>query len=322
MNKLLIMENINKSFFGVKVLNDVNIGLNSGEVHVLLGENGAGKSTLIKILSGAYNLDSGRIFIDGKEINMESYGPKKAADYGIATIYQDFHLIPHLSIAENMFLSDLHTRFGLIKWKTIFTKAKEFMEKINFPLNPNLKVKELNVSQKQMLEIAIALSKNVKIIIMDEPTAAISKNEVDELFELINKIKKRGVGIIYISHKLQEIKQIGDHITVLRDGTNVGTLEAKDADLKKIVKLMSGKEILGKKRNKIFLKTKTFVEFKNLSIPGSFEKISFKVYKGEILGLTGLVGSGKTELARAIFGVDRLWKGDIYIDNKQINIIY
>ncbi|MCX6089056.1 MAG: sugar ABC transporter ATP-binding protein [Candidatus Atribacteria bacterium] len=321
MPDLLYMEKINKSFFGVKVLNDVSFRLQKGEVHVILGENGAGKSTLIKILSGAYTLDTGKIFIEGKEINMGSYGPEVAAQLGVSTIYQNFHLVPHLTVAENISLSNFPGKRGFISWKTVGQKAKTVLDDIHFSLDPNLPVKKLSVSQKQMLEIAIALSKNARIIIMDEPTAAISKREVETLFQLIEEIKKKGVGIIYISHKLEEIRIIGDTITVLRDGRDVGTLSVQNVDLNEVVNLMIGKEVKSTPRTLRTIGEEPFFQCDTLSISGSFHNISFTVHKGEILGLTGLVGSGKTELARAIFGIDRFLSGEISLNHQSVHIV-
>ena len=320
MNELLLMKNINKAFFGVKVLKDVSFSLQHGEVHVILGENGAGKSTLIKILSGAYTLDSGEVFIEGEEIDMSSYNPEIASRMGISTIYQNFHLVPHLTVAENVSLSNFPRKNGMIDWKTVQNTAKSVLENINFTVDPNCPVKKLSVSQKQMLEIAIALSKNAKIIIMDEPTAAISKSEIETLFQLINEIKKKSVGIIYISHKLEEIKVIGDTITVLRDGRNVGTVPVENADLNEIVSLMIGKEIKTIEKKRSHLPSEPMIEFQSFTIKGSFEDINLNVSKGEIAGLTGLIGAGKTELARAIFGVDRLDTGKIFYNGCEIII--
>lgn len=321
MQQLLSMRNINKSFFGVQVLKDVNFELHSGEVHILLGENGAGKSTLIKILSGAYDLDSGEIFIENEKIDLHSYTPKAANERGIITIYQNFHLVPHLSVAENIALSDFTTQHGIITWKDVYKKATEVLENIHFPINLKLKVRALSVSEKQMLEIAIALSKNAKILIMDEPTAAISKQEVETLFTLIHQIKKKGIGIIYISHKLEEIQQIGDCITILRDGTNVSTIEVDGKlDLNKIVSLMTGHEIQTTRKDRELSQQEPFAEFHQLSNPDVFQDINFTIRKAEILGLTGLVGSGKTEVARAIFGIDTLHEGKILINNTPTRI--
>jgi ABC-type sugar transport system ATPase subunit len=208
MDTLLVMNQITKSFLGVSVLKGVDFDLDYGEVHVLLGENGAGKSTLMKILCGAYTLDSGSISIGGRPIELAGYGPKRAEDAGIVTVYQNFHLVPHLSVAENLSLSRFTRQRGLINWKTVNDHALEVLAKVDFAIDPRTKVRDLPVSQKQMLEIAIALSKNAKIIIMDEPTAALSRKETETLFKTIGEVKSRQVGVIYISHKLEEVKQV------------------------------------------------------------------------------------------------------------------
>ncbi len=231
MDNVLSMEGITKSFFGVSVLKGVDFDLARGEVHVLLGENGAGKSTLMKILSGAYQLDGGAVTLDGQPIDFGSYTPKTAEDLGIVTVYQNFHLIPHLSVAENLALTTFTHGHGFIRWQEVYAHADAALRKIDFAIDLKTKVRDLPVSQKQMLEIAIALSKNAKVLIMDEPTAALSRKETETLFRTIADIKKRGIGIIYISHKLEEVKLIGDRITVLRDGQNVATVAAKEADL-------------------------------------------------------------------------------------------
>jgi ribose transport system ATP-binding protein len=320
MPKLLSMQNINKSFFGVNVLKDVNFDLNAGEVHVLLGENGAGKSTLIKILSGAYTLDSGEIVLEDRQIDPHTYTPKEANDRGIATIYQNFHLVPHLSVAENIALSDFVAQRGLISWKKVYNRAREVLATIRFTLDPKSKVQELSIAEKQMLEIAIALSKNAKILIMDEPTAAISKKETETLFAFIHEIKKKGIGIIYISHKLEELKQIGDRITILRDGCNVGTIAVGDLDLSDVVKLMTGHEIHRAQKNREYVPQTVWAEFRQLANPSVFQGVNFAIREGEILGLTGLVGAGKTEVARAIFGIDKLDQGEVLIQNTPVQI--
>ena len=240
---LLRMEGITKSFFGVQVLKEVDFDLDYGEVHVLLGENGAGKSTLMKILSGAYQLDSGSIALDGRKLDLSAYDPRTAEDLGIVTIYQNFHLIPHLSVAENLAMPLFTHERGLIHWKDVYAHAGEVLDRIHYDIDPRARVRDLPVSQKQMLEIAIALSKNAKVLIMDEPTAALSRKETEILFEAIADIKARGIGIVYISHKLEEVKQVGDRITVLRDGARIATVASKDADLDQIVAMMIGKEL-------------------------------------------------------------------------------
>ena len=243
MTRLLTMEGIRKSFFGVTVLKDVDFDLEHGEVHVLLGENGAGKSTLMKILSGAYQLDAGSISLDGQKFDLSAYDPRTAEDLGIVSIYQNFHLIPHLTVAENLAMPLFTREHGFIRWGEVHDHARNVLDRIEYEIDPRAKVRDLPVSQKQMLEIAIALSKNAKILIMDEPTAALSRHETEILFEAIAEIKAQGIGIIYISHKLEEVKQIGDRITVLRDGAKIATLASKDAHLDEIVGLMIGKEL-------------------------------------------------------------------------------
>lgn len=320
MAKLLAMEGITKSFFGVKVLKSVDFDLEQGEVHVLLGENGAGKSTLMKILSGAYQTDAGTIVLDGQKLDLSAYGPKVAEDLGIVTVYQNFHLIPHLTVAENLAMPLFTRERGLIRWNEVYAHAREVLERIDYEINPRARVRDLPVSQKQMLEIAIALSKNAKVLIMDEPTAALSRSETETLFKIITDIKTQGIGIIYISHKLEEVKQIGDRITVLRDGAKIATVPSEDADLDEIVRLMIGKELSRSKgvgresTDGEFFRVEGFMS-NQLSAP-----VSFAVQKKEILGITGLVGAGKTELARAIFGVDSLSEGTAYLNERQVNI--
>jgi ribose transport system ATP-binding protein len=314
------MQNIHKAFFGVTVLKNVNFELSAGEVHILLGENGAGKSTLIKILSGAYRLDSGDILIEGQNIDPASYDPKKANEYGIVTIYQNFHLVPHLSVAENISLSDFAVRLGAIAWKDVFARAQNVLANIQFAMDPKRKVQDLSVAEKQMLEIAIALSKHAKILIMDEPTAAISKQEIELLFTLIHELKKQKIGIIYISHKLEEIKQIGDRITILRDGMNVETLDVQGIEVNQIVSLMTGHEIRRTTRNRELTMRDPFFEFRHVSVNNVLHDLNFTVHKGEILGLTGVVGSGKTELARTVFGIDPLDGGEIARGNAVVRI--
>jgi ribose transport system ATP-binding protein len=320
MPKLLSMQRINKSFFGVRVLKDVDFDLKAGEVHVLLGENGAGKSTLIKILSGAYTLDSGEIQIDGQRIDPHTYSPREANRRGIATIYQTFHLVPHLSVAENIALSNFATRYGVIAWKTIYWQAREVLSTVQFEINPRIRVQDLSVAEKQMLEIAMALSQNAKILIMDEPTAAISKKETETLFNCIREITQKGIGIIYISHKLEELKQIGQRLTTLRDGCNVGTLALQDLDLNDVIKLMTGHVIQQTQQRREYKPQAIWGEFRHLSAPTIFQDINFRIHEGEILGLTGLVGAGKTEVARTMMGIDPLPQGEIQIRKRSVRI--
>jgi ribose transport system ATP-binding protein len=320
MAKILTMEGITKSFFGVSVLKEVDFDLESGEVHALLGENGAGKSTLMKILSGAYQADSGSITLDSKKPDLTTYDPKTAEDLGIVTVYQNFHLIPHLSVAENLAMPLFTHGKGVIRWNEVYDHARLVLEKIDYEIDLRTKVRDLPVSQKQMLEIAIALSKNARVLIMDEPTAALSGKETEILFEAIADIKTRGIGIIYISHKLEEVKQIADRITVLRDGARIATLATKDAELDEIVRLMIGKELSRNEAARKLSFDGDLFRVEGLKSATFSAPTSFAVRKGEILGVTGLVGSGKTELARALFGIDRLSEGTVSLGGQVVSI--
>lgn len=321
MTKLLVMKDISKSFYGVKALRNVNFSLERGEVHVLLGENGAGKSTLIKILSGAYRADSGIIEIEGTPVDVSRLDPRTAEEIGIATIYQNFHLIPHLTVAENLMLPQFVGKgSAFIHWKTIFQKAEEALRALDFDIEPHAKVRELSVSKKQMLEIAIALSKNAKILIMDEPTAALSQKEIEILFSIIERIKERGIGIIYISHKIEEIKRIGDRVTVLRDGSSIATVNPKTCTAEQLIEIMIGKTMTKHRSQSSFSGGQVQLVVKNLQNQNFPSPVSFEVRENEILGLAGLVGSGKTELARALFGVDRLSAGEIVLGGKAIAV--
>jgi ribose transport system ATP-binding protein len=317
---LLRMEGISKSFFGVQVLQQVDFDLFHGEVHALLGENGAGKSTLMKILSGAYRLDSGSISLDGQTLDLSAYDPRVAENLGVVTIYQNFHLIPHLSVAENLAMPLFTHGRGLIRWKDVYAHAGEALNNVHYDIDPRAKVRDLPISQKQMLEIAIALSKNARVIIMDEPTAALSRNETEILFDAIADIKARGIGIIYISHKLEEVKQIGDRITVLRNGAQVGMVDAKDLDLDLLVKMMIGKDLSSTQRSRALLSEDELFRVEGLLSDHLSAPISFAVRRHEILGVTGLVGSGKSELARALFGVDRLTGGAAYLSGQPVHL--
>jgi ribose transport system ATP-binding protein len=321
MAPLLQVQGVTKSFYGVQVLKGVDFEVEAGEVHVLLGENGAGKSTLMKILSGAYSIDGGTVLLNGAPIPFDGYTPRVAEDLGIVTIYQNFHLIPHLTVAENGSLGLFARERGRIRWRKVYAHAEEMLARINFPIDPRARVKDLAVSQKQMLEIAIAISKNARLLIMDEPTAALSPKEVDTLFATIADIKAQGVGIVYISHKLEEVKRIGDRITVLRDGQAVATLPAREADLQQVISLMIGKSLVHRSDSSMHAAKERPVLMAVEGLAGTRlpEPIHFEVREGEILALTGLVGAGKTELARLLFGVDRPTGGAItYLDKRVV----
>jgi ribose transport system ATP-binding protein len=314
-NPVLEMKNIRKTFPGVIALDDVNFTLSPGEVHILLGENGAGKSTLVKIISGAYQKSAGRLILDGKEVEIKN--PRHAQQLGISIIYQEFNLIPKLSAAENIFLGrEFPLSPGVIDQKKVHDKAQSLLDDLGVTINAHHLVGDLGVAQKQMVEVAKALSLDAKIIIMDEPTSALTKNEIVELFATIKKLKKRGVSIIYISHRLEELSEIGDRVTVLRDGKYIGTHRIAKMNHHDLIKMMVDRDLteqFPKQKQQI---GDEILRIENLNRKGSLNDISFTLNHGEILGVAGLLGSGRTELARVIFGADKIDSGKIYVDGK------
>ncbi len=256
--------------------------------------------------------------IAGKQIDLSTHDPRAAEEAGVATVYQNFHLVPHLSVAENLALGGFVHGRGIIRWKAVHEEAREALAKVDLAVDPRTRVSELPVSQKQMLEIAIALTKNAKILIMDEPTAALSRRETDRLFKTIRDIQSRGIGVIYISHKLEEVKAVGDRISVLRDGVKIATLEAKDADLNRVIALMIGKDLAGKAQRAGGGQgaRPLALSVKGLRNKSFASPLGLTVAQGEILGITGLVGSGKTELARALFGIDAPTEGEVLLDGQ------
>lgn len=315
---ILETHRISKSFPGVLALENVNLTLNKGEVHVLLGENGAGKSTLVKILSGALNPSGGEIILSGKPVHFRS--PGQAIESGIAVIYQELILIPQLTAAENIFLGrEFTTRFGVINNRELILSAEKILNDLGTEINCNVPVKNFGIAQQQLIEIAKALSLNAKILIMDEPTSALSLPEINNLFKIIRKLKDRDVSIIYISHKLDELFEIGDRVSVLRDGKLIATKKTGEISRSELIRMMVNREL---KEHYPRIKGKIgeeVLQVKNLSTK-HLQNISFKLQRGEILGISGLIGSGRTELARAIFGLDKILSGEIYIKNKSASI--
>lgn len=309
---ILEMQKVCKTFLGVTALDNVNFELRKGEVHVLLGENGAGKSTLVKILSGAHELTSGEIFLNGNKINIKS--PKQALEYGISIIYQEFNLIPHLTAAENIFLGREPTiKLGVIDQKNITKSSQKILNNLGVKIDSSSLVKDLGVAQQQMVEVAKALSIKSNILIMDEPTSALTENEIKELFVTINRLKSKGVSIIYISHRLEELFEIGDRVTVLRDGKYVGTREIGKTSKSELIRMMVNRDL---KNQYPKLKAKIGEEVlrvENLNQKDGLQKINLSLHSGEILGISGLLGSGRTELARAISGLDKIDSGKIYV---------
>lgn len=315
----LRVSNIEKSFPGVKALDRINFSVRKGVVHALCGENGAGKSTLMKIINGIYKPDAGQIFIDGNKVRIQN--PIQARKYGIAMIAQELNYVPEMTVEENLFLGRLPVnKVGGVDWKKLRRQTEAFLEAENLSYRPDQKMKTLTVSNIQMLEIIKAISNNAQIIVMDEPTSAITQKEVDMLFRKIAELKAQGVSIIYISHKMDEVFQIADDITVLRDGTVVESHPAVKLDIEKVIALMVGRKMENVyPKGKAVLGEKIF-EVKDLYSAGTFKNINFHVRKGEIIGFAGLVGAGRTELMRSIFGLDGYTSGEIIKDGKKIQI--
>lgn len=317
---LVSMNKISKRYPGVLAVDNASFNLKAGEVHALVGENGAGKSTMMKILSGIATPDSGEILLDGKKIKLN--GPRTAQDLGISIIHQELNLMPHLTIAQNIYIGREPRKFNfLLNDKELTIKVQKLLAELHLDLDPNRKVEGLSVAQQQMVEIVKALSFDSKVLIMDEPTAALTLNEIDELFRIIKGLRAKGVGIVHISHRLEELKQISDRITVMRDGKYVDTLKTQDATIDKIISLMVGRTIFQDAPNIAQKSGQPIVlEVKNLNNGRFVRNVSFKLYKGEILGFAGLVGAGRTEVLRTIFGADKLISGQILVHGKEVKI--
>jgi ribose transport system ATP-binding protein len=313
---ILQIKNVSKSFSGVKVLNDIAFDLRPGEVHAIVGENGAGKSTLIKILSGAYERDGGKIFLG--DVTFDVITPRRAQDAGIVTIYQERNLVPHLSVGENILIgNEPKGPFGIMKWKELFRKAEEILKNLHLRLNPQAIVSSLSSAEQQAVEIAKALYKKARIVIMDEPTASLTRAEIDNLFNLIVQLKKKGVSVIYISHRLDEVFRIADRVTVLRDGFKVMESDIKDINKDILVKAMVGEELtLTYVENEGI--TDVLFEARGVSRTGVFEDIHLKLHRGEIVGIAGMVGSGRTEVVRALAGIDRIDEGKLILNGREI----
>lgn len=315
---LLKAEGICKQFPGVQALDEVNFDLHAGEVHVLLGENGAGKSTLMKILAGAYQPDSGKIFMNGDEVAFHT--PRQAQSAGITIIYQEFNLVPYMSVAQNIFLGRFPKKFGLfLDHKKMHAEAKKLLNSLYLDLDTNAFTINLGTGQQQMVEVAKALSVESRVLIMDEPTASLTETEIEHLFKIIQELKKRGIGIIYISHRLQEVHEIGDRVTVLRDGKYIGTKDVKDVQVSDLVKMMVGRNIENMFERAYQERGTEALRVENLKSGKKLRGASMNLHTGEIVGLAGLIGAGRTELARAIFGVDPIDSGKIFVFGKEVH---
>ena len=319
MENILKLTQINKSFPGVKALSDVNLTVRKGEVHALVGENGAGKSTLMKIISGAYKKDSGTVWFDGQEV--ENTTPKQSEMMGISIIYQELNLIERITVAENVFIGRYPMKHGMVQWKEMFQQAQALFDEYELKINAKSLVRSLTMAQKQMVEIIKAVSINAKIIIMDEPTSSLSGKETESLFKIIRKLKSRGVAIVFITHRLDEIFEICDRMTVLRDGCYIGERNICDITKDEMIAMMIGRKLTQQYPERSNPIGEVTLEVKNIIDHNSRVKgISFQAHRGEVLGFYGLVGAGRTETMRMIFGVDPVVGGEIYIHGKQRRI--
>jgi ribose transport system ATP-binding protein len=315
----LNLRGIVKHFPGVLALNDVGLDVHHGEVHALLGENGAGKSTLIKIISGVYQPDAGEILIDGRPVSIRN--PHDAQALGISTIYQEFTLAPDMTVAENVFLGREPLRaLSIVDRKALIRQTRDVLASLDLQIDPEATVKHLGVAQQQMVEIAKALSLDARLIIMDEPTATLTSHEIDRLFEAIGRLKQRGVAIVYVSHRLDEVKAIGDRATILRDGTYVATVPVASTTIDQMIRLMVGRDLKDKFPKIASEPREEVLRVEQLSRKGVLHDVSFSVRRGEIVGIAGLVGSKRTETARAIFGADPIDSGRIFLRGKLVKV--
>lgn len=315
---LLEMNGIHKSFPGVKALQDVDLQLHSGEVLALMGENGAGKSTLIKVLSGGHRVDSGEILIDGKPVQIHS--PQDAVRHGIGVIYQEFNLVPSLSVRENIFLGREKTVAGFFDRADEQRRGSELFRRLGCELDLNAPCRSLTVAQQQLVEIVKALSQDVRMMIMDEPSASLTNREIRSLFRIIKELKSQGIGVIYISHRLEEIFEIADRVQVMRDGRMVSNREMADVTRERLIEDMVGRTIDDEFPRESRQPGPEKLRVEGLSRGKKVRDVNFHVCCGEVLGITGLVGSGRSEMARVIFGADRAQRGQIFLDGKPIRI--
>ena len=315
---VLEMIDINKSFPGVKALDNANLKVKKGSVHALMGENGAGKSTLMKCLFGIYIEDSGEIYVDGEKVKFSN--PKQAMDNGVAMVHQELNQVLQRDVMDNIWLGRYPGNKGIVNAKKMFDETEKVFKELEIDVNPKTKMAKLSVSQRQMVEIAKAVSYNAKILVLDEPTSSLTQEEVTHLFKIINKLRDRGCGIIYISHKMEEILEISDDVTIMRDGKWIATEEASNLTTDKIIKLMVGRDLTNRFPPKTNKQGEVILEVRNLT--GKYEPavkdVSFKLKKGEILGVAGLVGSRRTELLETIFGIRHHSKGEIILNGKKV----
>lgn len=316
---ILQLNEISKSFSGVEVLHGVSFSLRPGEVHALLGENGAGKSTLVKVMTGVHQPNGGQILLNGEQVKFANTRESRQA--GIAAIYQELSLFPDLDVAENIFVGRQPTASGgRIDWRTLYKEADELLTSLGVQLDLKHKARTLSIAQQQMVEIARAFSIDARILIMDEPTSSLTLNEVADLFRLVRRLREKGTAIVFISHRLEELYEIADRVTVLRDGSYVGTRPMQEVSRDELIRMMVGRTITNLFPKKDVQPGKVVLSVDHLTREGVFEDISFELHAGEILGMAGLIGAGRTDVARAIFGVEPPTRGKIEINGEAIEI--
>jgi len=317
---ILKMQGIQKYFSGVHALKGVNFELRAGEVHALMGENGAGKSTLIKVLCGIHKRDGGSVELFGEEVNFNNIAESQAA--GISVIHQELNMMGHLTVAQNMFIGREFKQGIFINDKKMEQEAQKLFDKMGVKIDPATRLGDLTVGKQQMVEIAKAVSRECKLLVLDEPTAALTLPEVEELFKIMNDLRDKGIGMIYISHRMDEINRISDRVTVMRDGEYVGTVNTAEVSKDDIVKMMVGRVIMGdqKAASTVAPDAPVILEVKHLNAGKEVKDVSFQLRKGEILGFAGLMGAGRTEVARALYGADLKQTGEIFINGKKVNI--
>jgi ribose transport system ATP-binding protein len=317
--QILKVDGVSKRFGGVQALKDVNFDLNYGEVHALVGENGAGKSTLMNVLGGIVQKDSGRLMFKGKEVDFKS--PIESLTAGIAVIHQELAMLPHMNVIENVFMGRMPASGGMIRWREAEKDTRDALELVGLDIPLDVLVSKLSISQRQLVEIAKALSMHASLIIMDEPNSSLAESETERLFSVIETLKQRGVAVIYVSHKIEEVLHIADRISVLRDGEHRSTIQKADASVEIVIQMMVGRELrqeTGRLRQEAGKKDGAIrLEVRNLS-GTRFQDVSFDVHQGEIVGFAGLVGAGRSEVARAIFGADPITTGEILLDGKTV----
>ncbi len=317
---ILKMQGIQKYFSGVHALKGVDFELKAGEVHALMGENGAGKSTLIKVLCGIHKRDGGTVELFGKEVHFENIAESQAA--GISVIHQELNMMNHLTVAQNMFIGREFKKAGLIDDRKMEEEAQKMFDRIGVKIDPACKLGDLTVGKQQMVEIAKAVSRDCKLLVLDEPTAALTLPEVEELFKIMRDLQQKNIGMIYISHRMDEINRISDRVTVMRDGEYVGTVNTAEVTKDDIVKMMVGRVIMGEQKavSNVPADAPVVLEVKNLNAGKEVKDVSFTLRKGEILGFAGLMGAGRTEVARALYGADKKQTGEIYLNGKKVKI--